>query len=51
MQRPVWNSGAELSALRALKMPVVLDAEYAAPNDVFKDVTAVWATPINNSEH
>ena len=45
IQRPVRNSGVDLSALRALKAPVVLDGEYAGPDDVFKDVTAVWGPP------
>ena len=45
IQRPVRNSGVDLSALRTLKVPVVLDGEYAGPDDVFKDVTAVWGPP------
>lgn len=45
MQRPVWNRGVDLSALSALTVPVVLDAEYAGPDEVFQDVTAVWGSP------
>jgi hypothetical protein len=45
MQRPVRDSGVDLSALRTLKVPVVLNGEYAGPDDVFKDVTAVWGPP------
>ncbi|MBN2129352.1 MAG: TIM barrel protein [Sedimentisphaerales bacterium] len=44
-QRPVGNSGVDLSAVRTLQVPVVLDGEYAGPDDVFKDVTAVWGPP------
>jgi hypothetical protein len=42
IQRPVKSSGVDLSALRTLKVPVVLDGEYAGPDDVYKDLTAVW---------
>ena len=45
MQRPVAEGGVGLTALRILRVPVVLDAEYAGPDDVFRDVKALWGYP------
>lgn len=45
IQQPVSMRGLDLGVLRTLKVPVVLDGEYAGPDDVFKDVTAVWGPP------
>jgi hypothetical protein len=45
IQRPVFNRGLDLRALRELPTPVALDGEYAGPDDVFLDVRCVWGTP------
>jgi hypothetical protein len=45
IQQPAGSSGMDLSALRALTVPVVLDGDYAGPDEVFKEVTAVWGPP------
>ena len=47
MQRPVSEGGVDLSALKTLNLPVVLDGEYAGPDDVLRDVKALWDTPNN----
>jgi hypothetical protein len=41
-QGPVANGGVDLAALKTLHVPVVLDAEYAGPDELFRDVQAVW---------
>ena len=45
MQRPVSEGGVNCTAFKSVWAPVVLDGEYAGPDDVFKDVTAVWEPP------
>lgn len=49
IQRPVRNSAVDLSALRTLKAPVVLDGGYAGPDAVFNDVRVVWGPPATSS--
>ena len=43
--------GVDLTALKTLQVPMILDGDQAAPDDVFKDVTAVCGPPTNNSQH
>ena len=45
MQRPVSEGGLNCTAFKSVGVPVVLDGEYAGPDEVFKDVTAVWEPP------
>ena len=45
MQRPVSEGGVNCTAFKSVRVPVVLDGEYAGPDEVFKDVTAVWGPP------
>jgi hypothetical protein len=45
MQRPVSEGAVDCTAFKSVWAPVVLDGEYAGPDDVFKDVTAVWGPP------
>jgi hypothetical protein len=49
MQRPLAQGVVDVSALQALKIPVVLDADYAGPDEVFRDAMAVWG-PHSDSE-
>ena len=42
MQRPVSGGKADLGVLKILKAPIVLDAEYAGPDDIFRDVQILW---------
>jgi hypothetical protein len=46
-QGPVSDGGVDPTVLKTLHVPVVLDAEYAGPNDLFRDVKAVsgYAAP------
>jgi len=45
MQRPVSEGGVNCTAFKSVRVPVVLDGECAGPDEVFKDVTAVWGPP------
>ena len=51
IQRPVWQGHVDLTFLKTLQVPVILDGDHAGSDDVFKDVTAVWGPPTNNSQH
>lgn len=42
IQRPVSAGGVDLSALRTVQVLMVLDGEHCGPDDVFRDVAAVW---------
>ena len=48
MQRPVWQGQLDLTVLKTLQVPVILDGEHAGPDDVFRDVTALWEVPANS---
>lgn len=50
MQRPVWEGQVDVTALRALKAPVVLEGEHIGPDDVFLDVQVVWGAPTHNHQ-
>lgn len=41
-QGPISVANPDLSALRTLKVPIVLDAEYANPDEVFRDAEELW---------
>ena len=48
MQLPAPDGGVDLTALKTLQVPVILDGEHAGPDDVFRDVTALWEVPTNS---
>jgi hypothetical protein len=41
-QAPVSDGGVDLAALKALQVPVILDAVYGGSDEVFRDVKALW---------
>jgi sugar phosphate isomerase/epimerase len=41
-QAPLSDGGVDLGALKGLQVPVVLDAVYTQPDEVFRDVKALW---------
>lgn len=44
-QGPVADSGVNLKTLNTVKVPVVLDANYASPDAEFRDVEILWGEP------
>ena len=44
-QGPVSNRGVDIQALQSVKVPLVLAADYANPDEVFRDVQALWGGP------
>jgi len=44
-QGPVANGDVNIKALKAVQVPLVLDADYASPDEEFKDVQALWGDP------
>ncbi len=41
-QGPVSNRGVDIQALQSVKVPLVLAADYAGPDEEFQDVQALW---------
>jgi hypothetical protein len=44
-QGPIAEGGVNINALKNLKVPVVLDAEYASPDEEFRDEQILWGEP------
>jgi hypothetical protein len=44
-QGPIANGDVNINALKNLKVPVVLDAEYASPDEEFRDEQILWGEP------
>jgi len=42
-QGPISKSHPDLSALKSLKVPLILDGEYTNPDDVFRDTEELWS--------
>ena len=50
MQRPFSEGGVDLAVLEKVPVPVVLDGEHAGPDDVFRDVKALWGVSNNSRQ-
>lgn len=51
-QGPIAHGSVDIAALQAVKVPLVLDADYANPDEEFRDVQALWGgpTPVTSNE-